>query len=205
MPRYLLACGWLALLMGAGLIPPVLIAAMRSDQPTSLGIAIASIGGLLIVLGIAAILRGARLSTGAALPSGVRMAIAANVLFLAFFALELSDRLIVRDGKVFYWSTFLLPPALVLFYGLIAARPWAWRIARGAAALGVAWFVGFLMLIPFAHLEANGVPTPWQGRLYMAVVTVAFAAILAAAFQALGRPETRRYFGVTHRHAGAGR
>ena len=60
-------------------------------------------------------------------------------------------------------------------------------------------------LIPFTHLEANGVPTPWQGRLYMAVVTVAFAAILAAAFQALGRPETRHYFGLTHRRAGAGR
>jgi hypothetical protein len=126
----------------------------------------------------------------------VRVAVAANVLFLAFFALELSDRLIQRDGKLFYWSTFLLPPALAIFCGLLAAQPWAWWTSRGAAALGVLWFLGFLVVIPFAHLETEGVPVPWQGRIYMACVTIAFAGILASAFWLLGRTDTRNYFGL---------
>ena len=68
--------------------------------------------------------------------------------------------------------------------------------SRGAAALGVLWFVGFLAVIPFAHLQAEGVPVPWHGRVYMACVTLAFAGILAGAFWSLGRPETRHYFGL---------
>lgn len=205
MARYLLACGCLTMFMGAALMPPVFFASLASDEPRALGIAIVAVGGVLIACGLAAVAWGARHRSGSGLPSGVRMAVAANVLFLAFFALELSDRLIRRDGKLFYWSTFLLPPALVLFYGLLTARRWAWRTSRGAAALGVLWFLGFLALIPFVHLETEGLPVPWQGRLYMSAVTLAFASILAAAFQALGRPETRNYFGVTPRPAGSDR
>lgn len=205
MASRLIACGWLAVLTGAALLPPVLLAVMQSGERTSLGDAVVTVGGLLIVFGLAAVGQGMRRPTGPGLPSGVRTAIAANVLFMAFFTLELSDRLITRNGKVFYWSTFLLPPALAMFYGLLAARPWAWSVSRGAAACGVIWFVGFLALVPFVHLQAEGVPITWQGRVYTAVVTLVFAAALAAAFQALGRPDTRNYFGVPHRPVGAGR
>ncbi|MBA4019399.1 MAG: hypothetical protein C0483_19710 [Pirellula sp.] len=205
MARYLIAVGWLAILMGAALIPPVLLASAAGTAESSLGVAIVSVGGMLILGGIATVVWGGRHRSGSGLPSGVRMAIAANVLFLAFFALELSDRLIERNGKLFYWSTFLLPPALALFYGLLTARPWAWRTSRGAAALGVVWFLGFLVLIPFAHLETEGVPVPWQGRLYMSAVTLTFAAVLAAAYRALGRPETRSYFGEMHRQVAVDR
>ena len=56
------------------------------------------------------------------------------------------------------------------------------------------WFLGFLVLIPFVPLKADGIPAPWYGRLYMAAVTLAFAGVFFAAFRALGQCETRRYF-----------
>src|SRR5262249_47104959 len=138
---------------------------------------------------------GSRRRAGA-MPAGVRAAVAANALILTFLALELSDRSVRQDGMLFYWTTFLFPPALLLFGGLVTARPWAWWVARGAAAAGVLWFLGFLAVVPFAPLQSDGVPVPWYGRVYVAGVTLAFAAVLAAAFRALGRPETRTYFGL---------
>ena len=130
------------------------------------------------------------------MPSGVRAAVAANILFVAFFCLELSDRLVQRDGNLMYWTTFLLPLGLVLLWGLLTKKPWAWWTFRGVAGLGVVWFLGFLLMIPFAQLQSEGVPTPWYGRLYMAGVTLVFAGVLASAFWNLGLAETRSYFGV---------
>jgi hypothetical protein len=110
--------------------------------------------------------------------------------------LELSDRSVRQNGKLFYWTTFLLPPALLLFVGLVAGKPWSSWVARGIAALGTLWFLGFQLIIPFAPLQADGIPTPWYGRVYMAGVTVVFAVIFATMFRSLGSAEARRYFGV---------
>ncbi len=196
MARFLLPGGLLAVLMGAALIPPVVFAQLESGGQIKLGIAVLSVGCGMVVCGITAVLVGLRQRRGAGMPSGVRAAIAANVLFLAFFALELSDRLVRQDGKILYWTTFLLLPALALFCGLVAARRWAWWISRGAAALGVLWFLAFVAVIPFANLLADGVPAPWYGRVYMACVSLAFAGTLTGAFWSLGRPDTRSYFGL---------
>jgi hypothetical protein len=181
--------------MGAALIPPVVTDRWESGRMTGLGIGFIVAGGGLIACGATAAVLGLR-QRAAAMPSGVRAAVAANALVLAFLALELSDRAVRQGGKLFYWTTFLFPPALLLFGGLVAARPWSWWVARGAAALGVLWFLGFLAVIPFAPLRADGVPAPWYGRVYVAGVTLAFAGVLAGAFRALGRPETRSYFGL---------
>lgn len=167
---------------------------------TGLAIGFIVAGGILIACGMTAAVLGVW-RRGAGMPSGVRAAVAASILVLAFLALELSDRAVRQNGKLFYWTTFLLPPALLVFRGLVAARPWSWRIARGTAALGVLWFLGFLTVLPFAPLQANGVPTPGYGRVYMAVVTLVFAGVLAGAYRALGLPDTRSYFGVARRPA----
>ncbi len=167
---------------------------MERGQLTGIGIAVVSVGCVLIAGGVAAVWAGYRRRRGPVMPGGVRAAVAANVLVLAFCALELSDRLVRQDGRVFYWTTLLFLPALVLFGGLLAARPWAWWAFRVAAALGVLWFLGFVALIPFANLQADGVPAPWYGRMYMAGVSLAFAGVMGGAFWSLGRPETRSYF-----------
>lgn len=197
MARYLLAGGALAALMGAALIPPVAVARTESGWQSTLGVGIVSVGCGLIASGMAAFGLGLwRRGRGSGMPSGVRSAVAANVVILMFLAFELSDRLIRQEGRVFYWTTFALPPALLIFCGLVAARSWAWWTSRGTAGLGVLWFVGFLFVIPFAPLQADGVPVPWYGRVYMACVCLAFAGILAGAFWSLGRPQTRDFFGL---------
>ncbi len=201
MARSLLASGSAAVLMGAALILPVVADRLESGRMTGLGIGFIAAGGGLIACGATAAVLGFG-RRGAGMPSGVRAAVAANVLVLAFLALELSDRAVRQHGKLFYWTTFLLPPALLLFGGLVAARPWSWWIARGTAALGVLWFLGFLTVVPFAPLQSDGVPIPGYGRVYMTSVTLAFAGVLAGAYRALGRPETRRYFGVSGRSTG---
>jgi peptidoglycan/LPS O-acetylase OafA/YrhL len=181
--------------MGTALVFPVVIARIERGALTGTGIGFIVAGCCLVACGVIAVMAGLRRRpTG--MPSGVRAAVAANVLVLAFLALELSDRSVRQDGKLFYWTTFLLPPALLLFFGLVAARRWSWWVARCLAAIGVLWFLAFLLVVPFAPLQADGVPAPWYGRVYVAVVTAAFMAILAGAFRALGSPESRSYFGL---------
>jgi hypothetical protein len=122
--------------------------------------------------------------------------VAANVVFLVFFALELSDRVVGQEGRIFYWSALLVLPAGLLFCGLLAAQRWAWWKSRGAFALGALWFLLFLAMLPIAPLQGDGGPVVWYGRLYMAGVTLAFANNLACAYWWLGQSETRRYFGL---------
>jgi hypothetical protein len=182
--------------MGAALVMPVALDRTENGVVSPIGIAVLAVACVLIVFGTVALALGLRRSHGAGLPGGVRTAIAANILFLAFFALESSDRLVRQGGNIVYWSTYLFLPAFVLFCGLLRARPWAWWTFRGASALGTLWFLAFVAMSPFAHLQSHGVPVPWYGRIYVAVVSLVFASTLAGAFWSLGRPETRSYFGL---------
>jgi len=183
--------------MGAALIMPVVFARTESGAWSRVGIGVLSVGCILIACGVVAFVAGLRQRQSSGLPSGVRTAVAANILFLAFFALESSDRLVRQNGNFVYWSTYLFLPALLLFYGLLTARPWAWWIFRGVAALGTLWFLGFVVMSPFAKLQSHGVPVPWYGRIYVATVSLVLAGTLAAAFWSLGLPETRSYFRLT--------
>ena len=195
MARLLLAGGSLLALTGAALIPPVLLARLERGEYTVTAIGTIAVSCFMISCGLMAVVAGVCRRHDSGMPGGVRAVVAANILFLAFFALELSDRLVRQDGRLFYWSSFLSLPALWLFCGLVTARRWAWWTSRGAAALGVMWFLGFVVVIPFAHMETEGVPVPWYGRIYMAGVSLVFAGVLAGAFWSLGRTETRTYFG----------
>lgn len=194
MARYLLAGGLAAILMGAATIVPVVHASLEGDRQDWVALAVIAAGGGLVACGLAAVAAGVWRGGVGEMPSGVRAAAAANALFLAFCSLELSDRLVRQDGKVFYWTTFLFAPALLLFVGLLAARRWAWWVSRAAAAVAVVWFLGFVVVLPFAPLYTDGVPVPWYGRLYMAAVTLAFAGIFTGAFLSLGRSDVRCYF-----------
>jgi hypothetical protein len=160
--------------------------------------AAAAVGMVLVLAGLC-ILGGefARLrSVSHSIPAPVRAVMAANVLFLAFCALEATDGLVYRGGRILYWTSILFLPALVVLYGQVSAQPWAWWVARILAALAALWFVAFIAIIPFADLRADGVPAPWYGRLYMAGVTLVFASISAYAFHSLGQTDARRYFGL---------
>jgi hypothetical protein len=193
--RTFLPAGALAAIMGIAFTVPAIVARMETGRLTGVGLGFVAAGCGLIAGGALALAAGFR-RRPAGMPRSVRAAVAANVLVLGFLALELSDRSVRQDGKLFYWTTPLLPGALLLFAGLVAGRPWSWWAARGAAALGTLWFLGFLVIVPFAPLQAVGIPAPWYGRVYAAGVTLFFAVILASEFRSLGSSEARRYFGI---------
>jgi len=152
-----------------------------------------SLGGALLVCGLAVVGAGVRRRGSASIPGAVRGAVAAVSLFLAFFALETSDGLVRQGGRTLYWSSFLFVPMLALLAGLLAGRRWAWWTCHGLFALSALWFLVFTAMIPFANLQSEGGPVPWHGRVYMIGVSVAFAGILVGAFLSLGRPDARRY------------
>lgn len=116
--------------MGAALLLPVLVAYWEGRDLTRSPIGIISAGCLLMICGTAAVCVGWRHRRGSIMPSGVRATVTANVVLLVFFALELSDRVVRQEGRIFYWSTLLFLPAGLLFCGLLAARRWAWWTSR---------------------------------------------------------------------------
>lgn len=195
--RLLLVSGILCAALGVGGMVPAIVGwlgggAMPRQGYTTLAI------GLTLFLGGACILWGALrrlLSAGVLIPAPVRAVMAANVLFLTFCALETSDGLIFRGGRIVYWTSFLFVPALLVLYGQVLGQRWAWWVARALAAISALWFIGFIAVIPFADLRSGGAPVPWWGRLYMAGVTLVFASISAFAFHSLGHADARRYFG----------
>jgi hypothetical protein len=182
--------------LGGGLVPPALVAGLTQGQMSPLGIVVLSLAGVCVVLGLGAIVLGRLRSDRVPRPAPVRAVILANLFFLAFCTLEASDGLLRQEGRLFYWTSVLFLPALLLHFGVIFARRWAWWSARGSALLFVVWFSVFLLLIPFADLRSSGEPIPWFGRAYMIGVSLIFAGIAAYVFHALGRTETRGYFGM---------
>jgi hypothetical protein len=197
MTRLLIAGGASTAMVGVGLIFPAVVAWREQGATSNLGVVIVSLAGVLAVCGLAAILLGFRRWSGVTMPAPVRAVVTGNILFVAFCALETSDRLLRQEGRIFYWTTVLFVPALLLLCGVILARRWAWWAARGLTAMFVLWLVGFMVLIPFADLRGNDGPVPWQGRIYMASVTLVFASISAYVFHALGRAAARDYFGMS--------
>lgn len=197
MTRLLLAGGASSVMLGVGLIFPAFVEWLGLGTVGRDGVVVVCVAAVLVLGGLTAIVFGLRGWRDVAMPAPVRAVVIGNILFLAFCALETSDGLLRQDGRTFYWTSVLFVPALVLHGGVILGQRWAWWAARGMAGLFVLWFVGFLAVIPFASLRGSDGPTPWWGRLYMMGLTLVFASIAAYAFRALGRTETREYFGMS--------
>jgi hypothetical protein len=202
MARLRIVSGLLGVSMGIGGMTPAIVRWLGAGAIDRAGCWVIAVALSLVVCGIAGIVSGFRVrdAESAALPSAVRAAIVCNVLFLAFCALEASDGLLRQGGRIMYWTTALFAPALVLLYGQVLAQRWAWWVARAVAAIAAVWFLGFIVLIPFANLQSAGQPVPWQGRLYMTAVSLVFASIAIHAFRSLGRTDARKHFGLTQAH-----
>lgn len=203
MARWLLAGGASAALIGGGLAVPVIVAHAELRSPTGHELVLLLTAGILGAVGGVAFVVGLWRRRDLSMPSGVRAAVAANVFLLGFCGLELSDRLVRQQGRVVYWTTFLFPFALMTFYGLVAARRWAWWICRLATSLAALWFLAWVPLIPFGDVRGQDGPVPWYGRLFMMGVCMAFALVSAAAFWSLGHPTARAYFAFAPRHGNA--
>ena len=205
MARWLLAGGSCVMFMGLGMTVPLAAAYAESRPTTGVSLGLLLAGGLLFPCGLAATVVGLFRRDGNAMPSGVRAAVMANVLFLAFCALEFSDGLVRQNGRIFYWTTIAFWPALLVFYGLVSARSWAWWTTRGLTALVCLLFLVFVAVIPFGDIRgAHGVPAPWYARVYMIGVTLVFAGIAAGAYRSLGGAEARSYFRLVRTRIAAG-
>ncbi len=187
--------GILGVVTGIAMAVPAVTDSLENEQLKNSSLFVLCVAGALLATGLWGFVIGWR-APHAHLPSSVRAVVTANVIVLAFCALELSDRIVRQNGELFYWSTFLYPPALIMFFGLITARRWAWWTARALAVVAALWFLVFCAMIPFVHLQANGVPTPWYGRVYMVCVSLGFAGVAVLANRALGDATTRQHFGA---------
>jgi len=188
--------GLLAASSGAAWLVPAIAARLERGALALQDCAVASVGPVLILSGIVAAWCGFRELRIAPIPSPVRASIACNGVFVSFCVLEFSDGLLRQNGRIFYWTSILFLPALMLFYGQVLAQRWAWWAARIVTAFFTFWFAGFLLVIPFANLRGSGGAAPWWGRVYAATVTLVFASSSAYAFRSLGRAETKTYYGM---------
>jgi hypothetical protein len=93
---------------------PALVTRLEQRASSALGVAAVLLAGVLVLCGSAAILIGFRRSRGATMPAPVRAVVTGNILLLAFCAMETSDRLLRQEGRIFYWTTLLFVPTLVL-------------------------------------------------------------------------------------------
>src|SRR4051794_6574870 len=121
MSRIIPVSGLLAMASGAAWLIPALAAWLERGPLGGQDCAIASFGLVLILGGMTAVWWGFRELRLAAIPAPVRASIAGNGLFIAFFMLEFSDGFIRSGRSIFYWTSALFLPALVLFYGQLTA------------------------------------------------------------------------------------
>src|SRR5215217_6472371 len=128
MSRLICVSGILAAFMGAASLLPAVARWLEHEGFGPQGYTVIVIGLLLICSGAITTAWGFRAARFDAIPPPVRAAIAGNGLIVSFCALELSDGLIRQGGRVFYWTSFLFLPALVLFYGQLLGKRWAWWI-----------------------------------------------------------------------------
>jgi hypothetical protein len=194
--RLLLVGSVLCAALGVGVMIPAIVGSLGGGALPRLGYA-TLVTGLALILGAAcmiAVTFGSLQSAHMSIPPPVRAVMAANVLFLAFCALEASDGLLYRGGRIVYWTSFLFLPALLVLCGQVLAQRWAWWVARTLTAISTVWFVGFVIVLPFANLRTDDGPVPWYGRLYMAAVSLIFAGIATYAFHSLGKTDARQYF-----------
>jgi hypothetical protein len=191
--------GILSVAMGAAWFVPAAAEWLDRGAFERRDYAVVSVGLVLILGGVFAIACGFRSLRLGSMPAPVRAVITANGLFLSFCALEFSDGLLRQGGRVFYWTSVLFLPALVVFCGQVLGKRWAWWVARAVAAFAITWFVGIMLLIPFAELRGSGgIAVPWYGRVYMAGVSLLFASVSAYAFRSLGHAEAKEFYGVAY-------
>jgi hypothetical protein len=159
---------------------PVIVGWIGHGALQRQGFATAAVG-LTLILGGACVIWGAfgRLrSAVVSIPAPVRAVMAANVLFLAFCALETSDGLVVRGGRIVYWTSFLFVPALVVLYGQVLAQHWVGVVGSPRA---------------FRHLHALVRGLPRRPALRPLTIEWHFGSLVGQALHGWRHARLRRY------------
>jgi hypothetical protein len=115
------------------------------------------------------------------------------IVFIGLFTLEISDSLVRHHGQIAR-SIFFLPVALLLLWGILKRRHWAWVITRVLSALASVLYgsVAIAVWIFFGHLQAGL-------KVWLSVVSVGLLALALSAFLSLGRTKARAWFQISPR------
>lgn len=194
MKRIAFTGGILLISMGVTWLFPYIFEYLQGNSISSLGQNFIWVSPFFIAMGTISLWVSRNQKTQEKVPSTVRMTNTATILFLSFCSLEFSDGITRQDGRVFYWTSVLFLPFLVLLFGVITEKKWAWWIARGSSLLLALGFIVMIGAIPFGDLQKDGVPIGPLGRLWMVGVTSVFLSVTIAVFLALGRKDTIHYF-----------
>lgn len=125
------------------------------------------------------------------IPAALLVGLAAAILFMALFALEISDGLIRKNGTIAK-SLFVFPLVLALFWGMLTHRRWALWFARLMAILGSLWFYGWGIAAAVIR------PTDSYGPVWIWILTVSaiLGSVTLAAYFALGRSAVKRHYAM---------
>jgi hypothetical protein len=174
-------------LVGLGLALPAVTSWQEQGAMSSLAYAMLVPVGILLACGIAGVALGLGRSRRMPLPASVLGAVLINALFLGFFALETSSGL-AREGGTIARSLFFFPPALLLFWGLVAGRRWAWHAARWSGLLFALAYLGISAVVCLLQ------PADQDGPVWIWIAAVGVVLGSFGGFHALARPSARRYF-----------
>ncbi len=184
--------GLASVLVGLGLALPAIVGWQEQGamSPPSYAMLVPAV--FLLACGSGITFLGLRRPRRCSVPASVLGAVLVNALFLALFALEISDT-VARRGGIVAKSWFFFPPALILFWGLVAGRRWAWHLVRWGS-------LGFALLYFGVSIVACVLqPMDQQGPLWIWIASVGVvlgSLLLIGGFYALGLPSARRHFGV---------
>jgi hypothetical protein len=181
-------------LIGLGLLVPAIVAWREQGDMPLLGVAVLVPGALLMACGAGAAALGGLRTRGRPIPASVLAALIVNAVFLALFALEISTGL-ARQGGVVAKSLFFFPPGVLLFWGLLGGRRWAWHLGRWSSLAFALLFLGVACAVcAFRPTDAHGPVWVW-----IACVSAVLGSVLfVGGFCALGRSSARRYFCQVH-------
>jgi len=112
------------------------------------------------------------------------------VAFVGLLCLEVSDSFFRHDGQIAR-SLFVLPVVVLLLWGLVSRRRWAWLITRVVALLAAALYVATIAVvwIAFAQMQTGA-------RIGISVVSAILGGLVLLAYLALGSGPARAYFRI---------
>ncbi len=177
-------------MLGLGMATPAIVAWREQGEMPSSGVVMLAAAALLAASGAAAAWQGRRRLRDRGIPASVAAPLVVNALFLGLLGLEVCHGF-AREGDVVARSLFFLPPALLLFWGMLTGRAWARHLARwGSFALALLFLGVGCVACVLRPSDQHGPVWVW-----IACVSVVLGSLLlVGGFHALGRASAKRYF-----------
>lgn len=187
-----LVCG-ATVLVGIALALPAVVASQEHSEWSTASQGMLALGVAMVILGAPLAMRMSRRLSRQNVPVSVLLPTAISAVWIALLVLEISSGL-TRERDVMARSWYFLPLAIVLFWGLLSGRWWAWHAARWVSAFFGLLFVG----AGAATLVWRFQPTVDSQDASQILLNsfILSTLLLAGGFFPLGRSAARAHFGI---------